>query len=258
MLTDNITGESREIDVVAQTALGAHKILLSIECRDHARPADVLWVEGMSKKHECLPTSKLILWSRSGFTKSALLKAYALKIDTISQKNASTTDWAHLARNLIDSRLQYVTPQYSPFIDVTLSDGTLKRLEHVSNAVWFDGNDRIIGTITALLNYLTNSNEIRTVILDNATSGKNDFYIELTPPEPWYTKTSDGLNASILRIGVGLDTFTEVVLVDATSAEYEKKIYTLGSATLKDGKFELLIEESADGNKLIQSSLKPS
>src|SRR5664279_2042823 len=92
MFTDLITGELREVDIVAQCTVATYSIFLSIECRDHARPADVLWIEGVAKKHEHLPTSKLVLWSRSGFTKGALVKAKALKIDAISHADAVNTD----------------------------------------------------------------------------------------------------------------------------------------------------------------------
>ena len=99
-LTDSITGEMREVDVVAKATVGAYDIYISVECRDHKRPADVTWIESMAKKHESLSTSKLVLWSRSGFTKAAIAKATALKIDTVSQANAASTDWATLARTL--------------------------------------------------------------------------------------------------------------------------------------------------------------
>jgi hypothetical protein len=118
MFVDLVTGDQREVDIVAQTVWGTYPIFLSIECRDHARPADVLWIEGVAKKHEHLPTSKLVLWSRSGFTKGAALKARALKIETVSQADALGADWARLARELIGGQVQHVIPSYTAFIDV--------------------------------------------------------------------------------------------------------------------------------------------
>ena len=56
MFADLIIGESREVDIVAEIIVATYPLFLSIECRDHARPADVLWIEGMAKKHEHLPT----------------------------------------------------------------------------------------------------------------------------------------------------------------------------------------------------------
>ena len=100
LLTDNITKEMREVDVVAKATVGTYDIYISVECRDHKRPSDVTWIESMAKKHESLLTSKLVLWSRSGFTKAAITKAKALKIDTVSQMSAASADWATLARNL--------------------------------------------------------------------------------------------------------------------------------------------------------------
>jgi hypothetical protein len=136
MFTDLVTGEQREVDIVAQTMVGTYPIFLSIECRDHLRPADVLWIEGVAKKHEHLSTSKLVLWSRSGFTKSAALKARALKIGAISQAEAAQTDWAALARELIGGHVKYVTPNYTAFIDVNPPQGEPLRLGKVVDAVW--------------------------------------------------------------------------------------------------------------------------
>jgi len=103
-LTDSVTGEAREVDVVAKSNIGNYIVIISIECRDHGRPADVTWVEAMAKKHEHLPTSKLVLWSRSGFSKSAIVKATALKIDAVLEGNAAQVDWAKLAQSLVDSK----------------------------------------------------------------------------------------------------------------------------------------------------------
>ena len=94
MLEDSVTHHPREVDIVATQLVAGHLLVLSVECRDHNRPADVLWVEGASKRHEHLPTSELVLWSRSGFTKQALIKASALKIDTVSQADATSPIWA--------------------------------------------------------------------------------------------------------------------------------------------------------------------
>ena len=87
MLPHSLTGELREVDIVLKYKLGQHQVIVSIECIDHKRKADSTWVETMAKKHDYLPTSKLILWSSSGFFKPALITADKLHIDTISQSN---------------------------------------------------------------------------------------------------------------------------------------------------------------------------
>ncbi len=68
-------------------------MVTSVECNARARRATIEWVEQMIKKHESLPTDKLVLVSKAGFTKSALGKAKALNVDALTISEASATDW---------------------------------------------------------------------------------------------------------------------------------------------------------------------
>lgn len=257
MFTDYVTGEQREVDIVAQTMAGTYPIFLSIECRDHSRPADVLWIEGVAKKHEHLPTSKLVLWSRSGFTKAAAMKARALKIEAISQAEAVQVDWARLARELIGGQLEHVTPSYTSFIDVNPKDGEARRLEHVENAAWYNGNGTQAGTVKALIQFIANNHQTRTVVLDNTSPGPGTFYVELAPPEPWFTDLPEGGQAQIRRIGVSIETLTEKVALETASAVSEGQVFTLASAKLAAGTLEVLVQESPDGTSLFHSTLLP-
>lgn len=71
LLRDAVTGDDREVDVVIETIVDGDPILISVEVLGRTRPADRPWVEQMVKKHDRLPTNKLILVSWSGFTASA-------------------------------------------------------------------------------------------------------------------------------------------------------------------------------------------
>lgn len=257
MFTDLVTGEQREVDIVAQTMVGTYPLFLSIECRDHSRPADVLWIEGVAKKHEHLPTSKLVLWSRSGFTKAATLKARALKIETISQAEAVQADWARLARDLIGGHIQHVTPSYTAFIDVDPLEGEPRRLEHVDDAVWYNDSGTQVGTVRALVQFIANNQQTRTVVLDHTSPGPGKFYAELEPPEPWFTALPEGGRAKIRRIGVSIETVTEKVVLDTASAVSDGKVLTLASAKLGAGTLEVLVQESPDGTSLFRSTLIP-
>ena len=258
MLTDLVTGELREVDIVAQSTVASYPIFLSIECRDHARPADVIWIESMAKKHEHLPTSKLVLWCRSGFTKPALKKAQFLKIETVSQADASRTDWARIARDLKGGHLQYVTPSFSAFIDVDSPTGEPRRLDQVASAVWYNSDGVQSGSIPALIQFIVGSAEARTTILDNTSSiGDGNFYAELQPPTPWFVDLPEGTRAQIRRIGLGIETVTEKASLETASALNEGQVLTLASAALNVGTLELLVQESPDGHILFQSKLHP-
>lgn len=96
MLPDLLTGRKREVDVCVESTVGGHPVKVCIECRDHARSADVTWVEAMKGKHERLPTHALILVSRTGFTKEAQEVARRYGIEALSLQEVDQADFQNL------------------------------------------------------------------------------------------------------------------------------------------------------------------
>ena len=84
LLLDRLTESEREVDICIESLVGGHKLVISIECQDRERPADVSWVEQMKAKHERLPTNALVLVSRSGLTTEALKVAKLSGIETLA------------------------------------------------------------------------------------------------------------------------------------------------------------------------------
>lgn len=72
MLRNLRTGCEREVDIVVEGMLDGEPMIISIEVTDRSRPADVGWVESMLEKHRYLPTNRLLLVSRSGFSPQAI------------------------------------------------------------------------------------------------------------------------------------------------------------------------------------------
>ena len=64
--------------------VGAQKVNVCIECRDHKRMADVTWVDTMKSKHDRLDTHVLLLAASRGFTKEAKDVAAKYGIETYS------------------------------------------------------------------------------------------------------------------------------------------------------------------------------
>ncbi len=89
-------GAKREVDVVIRSRVGEHEVFVSVECLDQKRRASVEWVEQMAEKHRSLPTSKLVLVSARGFSKTARTKAESLGIDAYSLEQAGEADWKGL------------------------------------------------------------------------------------------------------------------------------------------------------------------
>lgn len=67
---DPISGNDREVDVCIEQKVGDTERVVSVECIDWSESTglpDVTWVEAMTCKHNRLPTTELVLVSRSGF-----------------------------------------------------------------------------------------------------------------------------------------------------------------------------------------------
>jgi hypothetical protein len=257
MLIDSITGQRREVDIVAKRNVMGYWMVLSVECQDRSRPADVTWVESMAKKHEHLPTSKLVLWSRSGFTQKAMLKTKALKIDAVSQARVSIPLWARLAHELVGSEVLHVAPSYKPFVDIAMPDGSLKRFDDVENWRFFDARGVEVGSFFALIGFISLGETTRNVLLDNAPLGLGEFWVQFIPPEPWFADIPDGERCRANRIGVGIQTTAERAKVAIASAAEGGSVISLASAAVQLGKLEFLIEENEDGNRKVISRLVP-
>lgn len=247
LLPDGITGEPREVDVVARATVAGYDIYISVECRDHQRTADVTWVESMAKKHEHLPTSKLVLWSRSGFTKSARSKAAALKIDTVSQATAARASWANLARGLIGGRIRLLTPHFTPFIDIQPAVGPPRRVEDVSASLIYNEHGQVVQSIETMLAFMRASPDLGAKLLDHAPVGAGDFYGEVRPDVPWFAETPEGTKERVLRVGFGIKSMVESLALDTASADVDGKVATLAAADSAAGRFQFYVEETPDG-----------
>ena len=86
-------GRNREVDICIESNVDGIPITICIECCEGKRRANVEWVERMKGKHDDLPTNLLILYSRSGFTKSAKEKAQTYRksivaLETLDENSA--------------------------------------------------------------------------------------------------------------------------------------------------------------------------
>ena len=66
---------------------------IAIECRDHRRGSDLKWIDELIGKYNSLPVDRIVAVSRQGFSKSALAKADAHRIETRTLKAAMDADW---------------------------------------------------------------------------------------------------------------------------------------------------------------------
>lgn len=256
MLADLTTGTKREVDIVATRRVATHQIYLSIECRDHNRAADVSWVEQMAMKHAHLPTSKLVLWSRSGFTNEALAKAKILKMETVTQARATSPTWARLAKDLVGGYVDHVQPTYEPFVDVRLPEGVLKRYEPALDWIFYNSSGTVASTMEAFVHQVATNKQTGPMLLDNAPQGEGDFWVDIIPPETWFADTGDFGRCAIARIGIGIKTHRTRTPLETATASVENQVMTLASAAIAGGTLEFFAQESEQGEAKVKIQLR--
>jgi hypothetical protein len=103
MLPNRLTGELREVDIVLRATMAGHETVIAIEAAGRARRATVDWVEQMIGKHKNLPTDKLVLVSKAGFSKQARTLAAAEQMATVTPGDAADADLAQEVVNALPS-----------------------------------------------------------------------------------------------------------------------------------------------------------
>jgi hypothetical protein len=71
MLADCLTGEPREVDICVHAIVSGKDVTLALECRDHKRKADQIWIDIVRGNYANLPVDKVIAVARAGFAKTA-------------------------------------------------------------------------------------------------------------------------------------------------------------------------------------------
>lgn len=243
MLIHRLTGEEREVDIVLKYKLGTHDVIVSIECTDIKRPASSTWVESMTKKHEFLPTSKLILWSASGFYKPAIITAEKFGIEIVSQNDNIDVEWATFSKSFKDGLLKVVNSSFSFFIDVVDTNGKKTRLEGPHNYIFRINGGESLFTIIQLREHVMSQQEVGTILLDHATNEKKDFWIQYVPPFKCEVQKETGDWVDPFRIGFGIKASIEETKTESKTIKYKNTVATLAVSKLEGGSLELFIEE---------------
>lgn len=83
----------REIDVLIEKTVHDKVFRIAIECRDRGRIDDIQWIDCLIGKFIHLPIHKIIAVSKSGFSKSAVIKAESFGIELRTLKEVTSIDW---------------------------------------------------------------------------------------------------------------------------------------------------------------------
>ena len=231
-LKDEISGQNREVDILISTATSVYPLQISIEVVDRNRKADVTWVESMHAKHLYLPTNKLVLVSRSGFTNSAKQKADFYGYEAIVLEEALEVDW-DLAIGIISTGFFRVMS-----FKATCS-ATCAHLDreisfepvHPGITVFLPYRDEPTDFENMLLFFLDEPEIIKKLYERTEQAGKKSFVLEYTPQPGTYVLNEQRSRMLLLKFKVELEISQTKTPVKFSVCKYKNKPVMLGSST---------------------------
>lgn len=181
LLNDAVSG-SREVDVVLESTVGGYAVIVSIECCDRGRPADVSWVEQQCKKHETLPTSLLVLVSRSGFTSTASARAAHEGVLHLHVDDARQVDWCAVVGQLETVRLFWfdAVTGVRVFYDGDEGDGHLVSHDAKLQSACGEFSTSARGVVDAVFS----KPQLRAATVDKASVGERGGWLAYLPLKP--------------------------------------------------------------------------
>lgn len=212
----------------------------------------------MVGKHGQMPTDKLVLWSASGFTKTALTKAAKLNIGTASGAAGSSPAWAEIARKVVGARVKLVTATLTPFIYVDLEDGTEKRWEVGPETLLTEVPTGNVAPIAVLMDLTLRHALFRNTILDHAVDGANDYYTTYDSPVPLNVLCPDDVTRPLKLLVFGVKANAAMRALESKSAHHQGRVTTLAETSILNGVFRLVVHETADAPRTTRATHQPS
>ena len=113
-------GAKREIDVVMNVNIGIYRMKIAVEAKDERRPLDVTAIEQMIGKysHGDLRFDRIVIVSRSGFTKSAQEKARRAQLTLFKLNEVTQARLEHLVPTIAPHKLHFSMRPHLARIDV--------------------------------------------------------------------------------------------------------------------------------------------
>lgn len=248
MLQDIRTGQLREVDIVIRTIVSGYELIISVECTSKGRPATVEWVEQICSKHKDLPTQKLVLVSRSGFTEAARSKAVSMGAEPVSLEEAKQVDWTKYVGRYSKlffasiNAVSMVVPVSSSSLPDNLRNGVPMKTKVL------DPSGKIRATAEEILNAALSKKSIF-----NATLGKMDknsgggWEILLGMKQGTRISLLNGSEHEIDGLKIVVIANPLVVSFDMEQASFRDTQVAYGTSQTKYGEFLLTILEKEKG-----------
>lgn len=204
MLRDKVTNEEREVDILLTTKAGTYQFSIGIEVVSWARRAGTPWVERMLAKHENLPVDKLVLVSKSGFTKPALKKAKFYGIEALTVESALSIDWDLVANLAGKGIFEVTTLKYDCSFVCVFEDGSREKIDAPLNT----NVPSEIGTKTLneFVRLLIEREEFRSALYPHIkpSGSQQEFWFSYTHPNGLWQLEHEGKRGQVEELRVGL------------------------------------------------------
>lgn len=246
MLTDRVTGEPREVDVLVSATTATYTVNLGIEVIAWARPADTPWIEKMRAKHENLPTDKLILVSESGFSAPAKKKAEFYGIETLTIEEACEADWPLITALEGSGIFEVTTLNFDIAAICQLANGAIEQLA-IPRQTSFPGTHGPI-TMDTFVRSILERDDIRNVIQDNLVGGhEHDFWFSYSKPDGLWKFEIDGKRGQVIELRVGLKVLQSSTPVRFGCGKFRCVPFLSGTSTVKTTPLQFVLARNPSG-----------
>jgi len=244
-LVDAETGDKREVDVVLRSQHGGYPIVLTVEVIDRSRRAGSGWIEEMACKHQALETKRLVLISRSGFTRAAMKKAKFRKIEALTIEEACATDW-NLALRLEG---QGVFQLFN--IRFTCSAHIAGKREWqpapLSARVFLPGGEHpSVGDIAAFV--LFNPKIKQAVLVHFDSTKEQEYHAVYNPPDGTLFEKASNVRQSLVKLSISLHLDFEATPVEFASGRFREREIAYGQATEPDNYLCIVMTRKENGD----------
>jgi hypothetical protein len=212
----------------------------------------------MARKHEDILTDKLVLWSASGFTQPAFLKAKKLGIETVTCSPDTRPAWAVVARDLVGASVKLVTSKMTPVIYVDAEDGTERQWDVVPDTIIIDTSNGDQAPISVLMEITQQHPMFGNTLLDHAVDGANDYYATYHSPVPLNVICPDGVTRPLKLLVFAIKATAAMRPVKSKSALHQDRVTTLAEATMHDGTFKFVVRETVTAAPQTRATMEPA
>ena len=246
MLTDRVTGERREVDVLIAAQAATYQLSLGIEVVSWGRPADTPWIEKMRAKHDNLPIDKLILVSESGFSAPAKRKAEFYGIETLTIEEACEADWPLIAALEETGIFKVLTINFDVEAICRLDTGALEQLPVPRTASFPTPTGP--KTIDTWVREILNLDEFQNVIWNNLNgSVSSDFWLQYTEPNGLWRFDNEGKAGQITELRIGLTVLNAASPVRFACGKFRSTPFVSGRSTDPSQPLQFVLAKQPDG-----------